>query len=228
MKANYAKILSLVLQHEGGFVNHKDDPGGPTNRGVTQRVYDAYRARNRQPARSVKHITDDELQAIYRFQYWDAVKGDDLPSGIDFAVFDFAVNSGPARAIRYLQMVLGVTVDSNIGQVTLKAAADAVPKSVIVDLCDKRLTFLRNLDTWATFGKGWKSRVDGVRKKALEMASGTPVAAPAPTPVAPPPPDVEPVPAPSAEPTEGARIAKWVVGIVGALAAAFAAWMMKG
>lgn len=190
MKSNFPASLAEVLKHEGGWSNHPQDPGGATMRGVTQRVYDAYRARNRLSARSVRNITDAELHDIYKAQYWDAVRADDLPSGIDFAVFDFAVNSGPVRAAKYLQMVLGVTADGAIGQVTLKAAAEAMPRIVIVDLCDKRLAFLKNLSTWKTFGKGWSSRVAGVRAKALQMASGAPTApvkpVPVPTPPSPP------------------------------------------
>ena len=223
MRDSYSTALAEVLKHEGGYVNHPKDPGGATNRGVTQRVYDAFRRNNGLPLRSVKSLTESELQAIYRLQYWDAVKGDELPAGVDFAVFDFAVNSGPARAIKYLQMVLGVDADGNIGQVTIRAAAEAFPRATINSLCDKRLAFLKNLETWGTFGRGWTSRVAGVRAKALQMAS-QPATAPSP----PPPPDVPPVAEPVPAPTAGPTIAKWVIGLVGAAFAAFAAWMMKG
>jgi len=111
MKSNYQTALAAVLKHEGGYANHPRDPGGATMKGVTQRVYDAFRRNKSLPTRLVRDIADDELQAIYRRQYWDATSCDDLPSGVDYAVFDFAVNSGVSRAATYLQTVLGVGVD---------------------------------------------------------------------------------------------------------------------
>jgi len=184
MKANYQPSLAAVLKHEGGYVNHPKDPGGETNKGVTKAVYDEFRDRNKLPRRSVKYIADDEVQAIYRKQYWDVVKGDDLPSGVDYCVFDFAVNSGPNRAAKYLQMALGVTPDGQVGPATLAAAKQADPKITINAICNDRMNFLRNLSTFDTFGKGWTSRVSGVRAMALGMANMTVTF--------PPPPDIEP------------------------------------
>lgn len=169
MKANFDKSLALVLVHEGGYVNHPKDPGGATNRGVTQAVYDAYRKTRGKAAQSVKFISDDEVNAIYKFQYWDRVQGDLLPAGLDYAVFDFAVNSGVGRASKYLQAVLGVAQDGQIGARTLAAITN--PSNAINALCDRRMSFLRNLRTFLTFGKGWTRRVTDVRKHALEMAS---------------------------------------------------------
>jgi lysozyme family protein len=169
MNTNFDKCLSLVLVHEGGYVNHPRDPGGATNRGVTQAVYDAYRKTRGRGAQSVKFITDDEVKAIYRFQYWDRVQGDLLPAGLDYAVFDFAVNSGVGRASKYLQAVVGTPQDGVIGARTL--AAIQSPKNAINALCDRRMSFLRNLRTFLAFGKGWTRRVTDVRKHALDMAS---------------------------------------------------------
>lgn len=169
MHNNFEKALALVLEHEGGFVHDKYDPGGATNRGVTQAVYDAYRKMRGRGPQSVKFITEDELRAIYKFQYWDKVHGDFLPSGLDYAVFDFAVNSGVSRASKYLQAVLGVAQDGIIGARTL--AAISCPIKAINALLDRRLGFLRNIDTFWRFGRGWTSRVKGVRAKALDMAT---------------------------------------------------------
>lgn len=169
MNNNFEKALALVLEHEGGYVNHPKDPGGATNRGVTQAVYDAYRKVRGRGSQSVKFITDEELRAIYKFQYWDKVQGDFLPSGLDYAVFDFAVNSGVSRAAKYLQAVIGVAQDGQIGARTL--AAITSPASTINALLDRRMSFLRNLGTFLTFGKGWTRRVQGVRAHALEMAT---------------------------------------------------------
>lgn len=169
MNNNFEHCLDLVLKHEGGFVHDKYDPGGATNRGVTQKVYDAYRKTRGRGAQSVKFITDDEVKAIYKFQYWDRVQADLLPAGLDYAVFDFAVNSGVGRASKYLQAVLGVKQDGIIGAMTL--AAIQSPQEAINALCDRRLSFLRNIDTFWRYGKGWTRRVQDVRAHALEMAS---------------------------------------------------------
>jgi len=167
MVERFSHWLSLVLVHEGGYVNHPSDPGGATNKGVTQAVYDTYRRRQGKPTQSVKHITAAELVAIYRRDYWDKIKGDDLPAGLDYAVFDFAVNSGITRAAQYLQRLVGVKDDGKIGPKTLEAVSMHDRKQLINRLCDKRLSFLRGLGTFSVFGKGWTRRVEDVRAKAL-------------------------------------------------------------
>lgn len=169
MNNNFEKSLALVLEHEGLYVNHPKDPGGATMKGVTQAVYDAYRKVRGRGQQSVKFISDEELRAIYKFQYWDKVQGDWLPSGLDYAVFDFAVNSGVSRAAKYLQAVVGVAQDGQIGARTL--AAIQSPVATINALLDRRMGFLRNLKTFLTFGKGWTRRVQGVRAHALDMAT---------------------------------------------------------
>ena len=171
MKENLEAALKNVLVHEGGFVNHKADPGGATNRGVTQRVYDAYRDRQGQSRRSVRAITADEVADIYKRQYWDAIRGDDLPSGLDYAVFDYAVNSGPRRAAQDLQRELGVAVDGVIGNVTLAGVAKADVYDLIDRLCARRMRFLKGLKHWRTFGKGWTRRVTDVAEIAMAMAT---------------------------------------------------------
>ncbi|MGX8008156.1 phage terminase large subunit family protein [Mesorhizobium sp. ORM8.1] len=119
---------------------------------------------------------------LYRRFYWDAVAGAELPDGIDYAVFDFAVNSGPGRAAKYLQAVLGIAQDGRVGPATL-AAANAKPAGVVVDaLCDARLAFLQRLPTWPGFGRGWSARVASVRQQALLMSAAPKVAAEASSP----------------------------------------------
>lgn len=172
MRENLQPALRWVLAHEGGFVNHPKDPGGPTNRGVTQRVYDGYRDRIGQPRRSVRAITNDEVGEIYLRQYWKPIRGDDLPAGLDYAVFDFAVNSGVKRAAQELQRVLGVKVDGTIGEVTLAAARKADVFDLIERLCARRMEFLRGLRTWPTFGKGWSRRVMGQHDGAQDDDAG--------------------------------------------------------
>lgn len=204
MKANQAKALALVLAHEGGFIHHPDDPGGATNKGVTQAVYDAFRQRSGQDARSVREITQAEVDAIYDQQYWDRVNGDRLPSGIDYAVFDYAVNSGVSKATKDLQRALGVPADGIVGLNTLVAAGECDPAAIIRDLCDRRMRFLRSLKTWRTFGRGWTSRVNGVRSSALAMVQSQPVTV-----------SLEPIG--SAKATEGSQALTKTKGVMGAI-----------
>lgn len=171
--ANFAPVLKRVLRHEGGWANHPADPGGPTMKGVTQRVYDAYRDRAGKPRQTVRNIGEDELQAIYRRQYGDAIRFDELPRGVDYCVFDGAVNSGPAQAARWLQRALGAAqVDGHVGAITIDKANAADPATLINAICDERMRFLRRLRTWSTFGPGWSVRVAEVRSVALAMAVG--------------------------------------------------------
>lgn len=167
----FQACLSHTLKWEGGWSNHPKDRGGATMRGVIQRVYDGWRDRQGLPRRSVRSIEETELQAIYRRDYWDAVRGDDLPPGVDLAVFDFGVNSGPTRSIRYLQTVLGVTVDGHIGPATLGAIRSRNHMAGVVEkIMVQRRGFLRGLRDYPTFGKGWENRCNGIEPAALAMA----------------------------------------------------------
>lgn len=170
MRENFKTALAAVLVHEGGYVNDPRDPGGATNKGITHRTYAAYQARIGATPSDVKHITDTEVAAIYKQQYWAAIMGDDLPSGLDYAVFDFAVNSGPSRAAKFLQRILGVADDGHIGMQTLKAIAARDVDGLIKSICANRLAWLRKLRHWPTFGKGWGRRVADVEMKAGRMA----------------------------------------------------------
>ncbi|TIM24480.1 MAG: N-acetylmuramidase [Mesorhizobium sp.] len=175
--------LAKVLVHEGGYVNHPSDPGGPTNKGVTQRVYDAYRKGKSLPKRSVKNITMDEVGEIYDRQYWDAVKGDLLPAGVDYVVFDGGVNSGPGRSIMWLQQALRPvytgSIDGVMGMGTIAALKAINNNDALIDrICDARMNFLRHLATFPTFGRGWTARVAEVRAIGKAWATGeTPRAA---------------------------------------------------
>ncbi|MFW5655297.1 MAG: glycoside hydrolase family 108 protein [Roseicyclus sp.] len=170
MSEAFKRVLPKILVHEGGFVNHPADPGGATNKGVTQRTYNAYRRLQGDALRSVREIADEEVQAIYRAQYWDAVRADELPPGVGYAVFDAAVNSGPARAAQWLQRAVGATVDGVVGVETLAATREASPTAVIDSICDQRLRFMRRLKHYDTFAKGWERRVSEVRQQALTWA----------------------------------------------------------
>lgn len=170
MTDNFAPALSHVLASEGGFTDDPRDPGGATDEGVTQHVYDNFRISHGQITRSVRLIDPNEVEAIYRKLYWNAVSGDDLPSGVDYCTFDFAVNSGAHRAICALQWAASVPQDGYIGPITLGAVGTADPRRIIHAICTARLAFLQSLPTWRTFGHGWGSRVTQVEQTARAMA----------------------------------------------------------
>lgn len=171
MKATLAAVMPQLRRHEGGYSNHRQDPGGATMSGVTQGTYDSWRASQGLAARPVRQIGEDEVQAIYRHHYWAVVRGDELPAGVDYSVFDAAVNSGPARGAKWLQAALRLPQDGLIGPKTVAAAAIADPVALVNDICDVRLAFLKRLETWPIFGKGWNRRVAEVRKLAVELAA---------------------------------------------------------
>lgn len=189
----FQRALPRVLAHEGGKVDDPHDPGGRTNQGVTQAVYSAYRQRIGVGARDVWDMQASERDHIYRDQYWNACHCDQLPNGVDYVVFDGAVNSGVSRSSKWLQQALGVSPDGHIGSVTLAATQIADVPELIDEICDIRLVFLKSLKTWPRYGKGWSSRVAGVRAVGKAWSSKEPVSvAPAkPTPKAIKPPEPE-------------------------------------
>lgn len=169
MNENFPAALKLVLKHEGGYSNHPRDPGGPTNLGITLANFRRY-VKPGGTIADLKKLTVEQAGIVYRHRYWDEVLGAELPSGVDYAVFDFAVNSGPSRAIKFLQRIVGAKQDGRIGPKTLAAVKREGAEAVIEILCDARFAWLRVLPTWKTFGKGWGRRVEGVRREALKMA----------------------------------------------------------
>ena len=160
----------LVIKHEGGFVEHKSDPGGMTNLGVTKAAWEEYLGRE-VTEQEMRDLTIKEVKPFYKARYWDAVRADDLPRGVDYAVFDFAVNSGVSRAARTLQECVGATKDGIIGPRTIEAANRCDRVQLARSLCDKRLVFLQGLPHFPTFARGWTRRVLEVSKAAVEMAT---------------------------------------------------------
>ncbi len=172
----FDRCLAEVLRHEGGYADHPADPGGATNMGITRKTLALWRKVSPWwdlPKTEVQKLTRAEAAQIYRAIYWAPCKGENLPAGIDLAVFDYAVNSGPDRAIRTLQAALGVAVDGQVGPITLGAATKANARVVVDAICDRRLSFLQGLSTFATFGRGWTSRVAAVRAAARAAARTT-------------------------------------------------------
>lgn len=163
----FAEVLPVTLRYEGGYSNDPHDPGGPTMKGVIQRVYDGYRDGRGQPRQSVRRISDAEVLDIYRANYWNLVRGDELPPGLDLAVFDFGVNSGPATATRKLQAVLGLRQDGMMGAATLAEAARRDPVWLIRQYIQARRAYLRSLPTFWRFGEGWMSRCEDLEHQSL-------------------------------------------------------------
>ena len=165
---NFKTCLNMLLEHEGGFVNHPSDPGGMTNLGVTKAVYDKFINRE-STEEEMRALTPIEVAPIYKKNYWDRGRCDDLPSGVDWSVFDWGVNSGVGRSAKALQRIVGVTADGGIGPMTLKAVANFEPKDIIVKMHATRQKFYEGLTTFKTFGKGWTRRNNETLETALEM-----------------------------------------------------------
>ena len=169
MKQNFAEALQKLLVHEGGFVNHPADPGGMTNLGVTKKVWEEW-VGHPVDEKQMRNLTPEKVAPLYRAKYWNKIKADELPTGVDYVVFDAAVNSGPGRAAKWLQACVGVDPDGGIGPKTLAAVRAFDTNQLIEDYAKRRLSFLIDLPTWNTFGKGWGRRVAEVQKTGLDMA----------------------------------------------------------
>ncbi|MET7247859.1 glycosyl hydrolase 108 family protein [Methylobacterium sp. EM32] len=173
----FERALPLVLTHEGGWSDDPADPGGATNLGVTIGTLSLWLGRPATRA-EVRALTPASVAPLYQRRFWDAIQGDALPTGLDYALFDFAVNSGPKRAVIGLQRALGIADDGRLGPVTLAALQGRDVPALVNALCDGRLAFLRALSTWPRFGRGWGRRVEEVRAAALVLhaASAQPTA----------------------------------------------------
>lgn len=174
MKGNFDKALAEVLKHEGGFVNHARDPGGMTNLGCTKKTWERWVGRPVDEA-EMRALTPADVAPLYKARYWDAIRGDELPPGVDYAMFDTAINSGPVRAILLAQKIAGATQDGAIGPKTLAAIKDAVAaygtEAFIASYSEAREAFLRSLPTFDAFGRGWVRRVDEVEAVASVLAT---------------------------------------------------------
>lgn len=165
MERNFPEALAHTLKFEGGWANHPHDPGGATMKGITQKTYAHYLGRD-VAHDELRDIPDEHLADIYRKRYWDACHCDDLPDGLDLAVFDMAVNTGPAQAARLLQRLVGALADGAIGSKTIGAVNDYVAShglhALIEAYTEARHNFYRMLPTYVHFGEGWRKRADSV------------------------------------------------------------------
>jgi len=168
MQSNWDNSFKLMLKSEGGFVNHPSDPGGMTNLGVTKATWENWVGRESDEA-EMRGLTPEKVEPLYKKKYFDAVRGDELPMGLDYLMFDFAVNAGAGRAIKTLQTAVGVTPDGGFGPMTMAAVQAVDPVELIERFSQAKEDFYRSLNTFATFGKGWLNRVADVKVKASAM-----------------------------------------------------------
>ena len=151
---NFERAFEKLLGHEGGFVDHPKDPGGATRYGITQRV-----ARANGYEGDMRNLPISEAKRIARKDYWDAVRADDMPDAVRFDLFDAAYNSHPTQATKWLQRAAGATDDGIIGPKTLLAVRMADPHKLAARFNGHRLSFLTDLKTWPTCGRGWARRI---------------------------------------------------------------------
>jgi lysozyme family protein len=172
MLSNFHLSLELVLRSEGGWSDHPQDPGGATMKGITLEVFREFKRNPHLGKEELRNISMADVSTIYKKRYWDACRADELVSGLDYAVFDCAVNSGVGRSIKLLQGCVGVNPDGGFGSVTMAAVSQfkgESAKTIIIEFCDDRLNFLKSLKTFPVFGKGWENRVNSVKAEALKM-----------------------------------------------------------
>ena len=168
MNNNWKQAFDLMLKSEGGYVHHPSDLGGRTNLGVTQATWENWVGRGSDEA-EMRGLTPEKVEPMYKKKFWDAVRGDELPVGLDYLMFDFAVNAGAGRAIKTLQTAVGVTPDGGFGPMTMAAVQAVDPNDLIERFSQAKEDFYRSLTTFATFGKGWLNRVADVKVKASAM-----------------------------------------------------------
>jgi lysozyme family protein len=166
-RQNYLRVMDEIYDHEGGYADHPRDPGGATKYGITHITLADYRG---QPVtkEDVRNLTRLEANKIYRSRYWEVVQGDALPYGFDLVAMDGAVNSGPKRGVRWLQIGVGAKADGAVGPATIEAAR-AAPVEGISRACAARMSFLRALSHWDAFGRGWSRRVASVEAVGVRM-----------------------------------------------------------
>ena len=171
MIGEFEKALKRILKHEGGYVNDPLDSGGMTNLGVTKRVWEEFVGHPVSEA-DMRALTPEIIAPMYKMKYWNSSYCEVLPKGLDYVVFDFAVNAGTGRSVKTLQQAIGCVADGVIGPKTMAAINDAEPKDLIAKFSDARADFYQGIvarkPDQARFIKGWLNRVEDARKLALE------------------------------------------------------------
>ena len=169
MKDNFEQCFQLVLKSEGGYVWDKSDPGGETNRGVTRAAWSEYLKRPIQDGEMAK-LTVNDIRPFYKQMYWNVCNCEGLPKGVDYEIFDFAVNAGCTESIRCLQKALGTEPDGVLGPITLTLISQHDPKELIAAFTDIKTSFYKGLKLFPIYGKGWLERVAEVKTIAEDMA----------------------------------------------------------
>jgi lysozyme family protein len=172
MNANFEQCLEMLLLSEGGFVNDSRDNGGMTNLGVTIRVWEEW-VGHPVSEKEMRNLTPLMVSPLYKRKYWDACRADELVSGLDYCVFDVAVNSGVGRAVKLLQQSVGATPDGSFGSITFGLVKQVDPTTLIERYCARRMEFLESLKSFPVFGRGWSRRVAEVKEVALRMVQDT-------------------------------------------------------
>ena len=178
MKQNWDQAFKQMLASEGGFTDDERDNGnqlpdgrkGSTMLGVTQFNWERHLG-HKVTHDHMRRLTPADVKPLYKKKYWDVVRADELPSGIDYLVFDMGVNAGPGRSIKLLQAAVGVTPDGGLGPITMSAVWAADPVRLIQDFSDAKEEFYRCLDDFPVYGTGWLNRVAAVKQKASTMAA---------------------------------------------------------
>jgi lysozyme family protein len=168
VKENFQTSLNLVLDHEKGFSDYPFDAGGMTNLGVTKKTWEAWVKRPVDEA-EMRSLTPEKIMPLYKTKYWDACKCDELPLGVDYAVFDFAVNAGVSRASKTMQSALGTAADGIVGPATIGVATNADPDEFLEKFSKLKEQFYRSLQLFDVWGKGWLRRVSEVKQTAEGM-----------------------------------------------------------
>tara|TARA_R110002153_G_scaffold223652_1_gene376237 strand:+ start:1212 stop:1757 length:546 start_codon:yes stop_codon:yes gene_type:complete len=181
MNRNWGAFFDMLIAHEGGFTDDQRDSGnkkgdGHGNKGSTMLGVTAYNwakfSGKPAPIDVMKQLTVDDVMPLYKSNYWDAIKADDLPSGVDVSCADLCVNAGPSRASKILQKVVGAKPDGKIGPQSLAAVSLQEPKDLLQKYYDERERFYRSLRDYKIYGNGWSRRNKETLHKALELADG--------------------------------------------------------
>lgn len=165
----FHRCMDIIFAHEGGYVDHPDDPGGATNLGITHKTLAAWRKVDKCSREEVQTLQRDEAREIYRAHYWNALNCDNLPAGVDLVTFDMGVNAGVGRSSRMLQEVVSVEKDGQVGPITVGAVNRIDAEFVVSRFSDRRLEYYQSLKHWPTFGRGWSRRTAETREAAMAM-----------------------------------------------------------
>jgi lysozyme family protein len=169
MTKNFRDCLELVLKSEGGYIDHPKDPGGRTNLGVTQRVWEEW-VKHPVTEKDMRELTPALVAPMYEMKYWRTSYCEKLPRGLDLLVFSMAVNAGSGRSVKLLQDAIGVVADGIIGPRTMARINEANVETLIDKFSEARRAYYRGLKLFPVFGRGWLNRTDKERLEALDMA----------------------------------------------------------